>query len=479
MEYKNILWIDDCDTNDAGDIEEDFLENELNGQVSDDTNLIKPYFGEFYKDVKLIKEFVTAIEELNANHSCYDLVVFDMDMKRGMEKDEYDKIKNKLQEKRVNVKEEWDQFSVNAGIYLYFYLLNIGYPNSRMIILTGNGKDLPRERLENAFIATDLSNLVEKKGGEIRDSTEWIKKYYSADDYYCVRRMVYKSCEYWRGYLNQIEEKDIAFNELYYQSTNQVLTKEIFENMLERVELLFPVTRPTDVETVYYQALQVTTMFHEESAKLVNLDKDKYKEIKKYHQMIRNFRNWSAHNKFQATRINASIFIFLFCITLRTYFESESSEEGKLISKNREWYKIYEKEAFECIDFDKLNYARYEEYYRQDWQRHFNKIKNSDDAKKKCWECRDINRLLLESGNCDNKKSNKMEITDCLLNLLENHLVRDEKFRDEGSGYLFSIEYKWNCAHPINKGYIDELLSDSDSYYIGLAIALYLKIKGA
>ena len=72
-----------------------------------------------------------------------------------------------------------------------------------------------------------------------------------------------------------------------------------------------------------------------------------------------------------------------------------------------------------------------------------------------------------------------MEITDCLLNLLENHLVRDEKFRDEGSGYLFSIEYKWNCAHPINKGYIDELLSDSDSYYIGLAIALYLKIKGA
>ena len=177
--YKNILWIDDCDDNDAGDIERDDLEDELNGINRDDTEIIREYFGESYSDVNLVKEFLPAIEELNKNCFQYDLVIFDMNMKEGMESNLFDRIKDSLKENRVNVKEnEWDEFCSNAGIYLYLYLLNKGYPNNRMVILTGNGRNSPQKRLEEACICVDKSNLVEKRGGKIIGDSEWINQYY-------------------------------------------------------------------------------------------------------------------------------------------------------------------------------------------------------------------------------------------------------------------------------------------------------------
>lgn len=480
--YKNILWIDDCDDNDAGNIEIDDLEAELDGIDRDDTEIIRDYFGDSWSDVNLIKEFIPAIEELGKNCFQYDLVIFDMNMQQGMEPDSFDEIKKSLEKNRVNVREKgWDEFCSNAGIYLYLYLLNKGYPNNRMVIMTGNGMNSPRKRLEEACICADKSNLVEKRGGKIEGYSEWINQYYD-DNYYLIRRMVFKACEYWKNELvdKNVDKKNekIAFNEIYYKS-NSGIAKESFINMLERLELLFPVVKPNDTEMIYYQALQVLTMFHEESAKIQKLDK--CSEVKKYHQSVRNFRNWSAHNKMLQSKINDYIFIFLFCVTLRTYFEPINEKTQQQMNKGTKFYDLYEKDVLNRLlsNYETLDYSKYKSCYMVDWERHFKKVINS--SKKKWLGCNDINELLLESGNCDNRDSNGMESLDCILNLLENHLIRNDDlkddFRDDEAGYLYSIEYKWSCPNKMEYEYIKTLINGCDqSFYNGLAIVLFLRV---
>ena len=484
--YKNILWIEDCCDNNAGNYD---LEEELNGIKPDDTEIIQNYFGDSCSDVNLIKEFLPAIEELNKNCFQYDLVIFDMNMEQGMEPDSFDKIEKSLGKNRVNikekvvnerekfVKEEWDEFCANAGIYLYLYLLNKGYPNNRMVILTGNGKDSAEKRLADACICSDKSNLVKKTGGKIKGGSEWINQYYD-DNYYLIRRMVFKACEYWKNELKDVNDEKIAFNKIYYKS-NSGIAKGSFINMLERLELLFPVVKPNDPEMIYYQALQVLTMFHEESAKIQRLDK--YPKVKKYHQSVRNFRNWSAHNKMQESKINAYIFIFLFCVTLRTYFVLINEKTKEQMNKETEFFGLYEEDVLNRLlsNCETLDYSKYERWYKADWKRHFEKVKDS--SRKKWFGCNDINELLLESGNCDNKDSNKMKDRDCILNLLENHLIRNDDlkddFRGDEAGYLYSIEYKWSCQNKMEYKYIKTLIDDrNQSFYYGLAIVLFLRV---
>lgn len=478
--YKNILWIDDCDDNNAGNIERDDLEEELKGIDRDDTEIIGDYLGNICSDVNLIKEFIPAIEELGKNCFQYDLVIFDMNMQQGMERNSFDEIKKSLEKNRVNVREkDWDEFCSNAGIYLYLYLLNKGYPNNRMVIMTGNGMNSPRKRLQEACICVDNSNLVEKRGGKIEGDSNWINQYYD-DNYYLIRRMVFKACEYWKNELVKVTDEKIAFNEIYHKS-NSGIERESFINMLARLELLFPVVKPNDTEIIYYQALQVLTMFHEESAKIQRLDK--YPKVKKYHQSVRNFRNWSAHNKMIQSKINDYIFIFLFCVTLRTYFEPINNKTKEQMNKGTKFFDLYEKDVLNRLlnNCETLDYSKYERCYRADWKRHFEKVKNN--SNKKWFGCNDFNELLLESGNCDNKDSNRMESLDCILNLLENHLIRKDDlkddFRDDEAGYLYSIEYKWSCPNKMEYEYIKTLINGNgcnQSFYYGLAIVLFLKV---
>ena len=86
MEYKNILWIDDCDDNDAGNIDEDILEME-EGQ-RDNMSVIQDYFYELADEVCLIKEYKKALEELKSRNARYDLVVFDINMKEGIDEED-------------------------------------------------------------------------------------------------------------------------------------------------------------------------------------------------------------------------------------------------------------------------------------------------------------------------------------------------------------------------------------------------------
>lgn len=470
MEYKNILWIDDCDTKDAGDIEGDPLEDNDDEDNSDE-DIIKDYFYDLSNEVRLIKEYGKALTELQEKHTEYDLVIFDMNMQEGMDEG-FDKIKRRLAEKNVLVPEKnFEGFKEEAGIYLYLFLLNCGYPNNRMVILTGYEKKVPQELLEKAFINPNKYNLVEKqRGGKIDpENKDWIKQYYK-DDYYRVRKMVYKACEYWKEELREKNSEDIVFNTIYFgkdKEQDQKIERDSFLNMLVRIKLLFPVVKPHDCESLYYHALQVTTMFHEESANLTKVDDKEH--LKKYHQSVRNFRNWSAHNKFIYSKIELNLFAYLFCIALRSYFVNEEIQ----FSTDADCYSVYEKDFFDSINVEAVDYNTFDEKYRKDWERHFKKVKNSNNSKKKlCWECKDVHELLLASGKCYNKNSSdKMKLVDCLFNLLGDYIVKTEELNGDND-YEYIIRYAYKRKKMINKVTVDSMMIDT--FFEGWAVRLYL-----
>lgn len=454
MRYKNILWIDDCDVKDAGNIDEDPLEVE-ESQI-DDITVIHDYFYELADDVCLIKEYKKALQELKDRNACYDLVVFDINMKEGIDKTEYPEIEETLKQKRVAVVDDYKEFVEKAGMYLYMFLLNCGYPNERMVILTGNGKSNPREFLKNAYICTDTGNgrdfIVEKRGGKLSaDNKDWIYKYYE-DKYYQIRRLVYKACEYWKEKLAGEKAENIAFNQIYFNKEKEAKIESAgFINTLDRIELLFPVIKPQNPKTVYYHALQVVSIFHEESADIKKLNKNDKIMLRKFHQSVRNFRNWSAHNKFKENSIDGCLFTYIFCIALRTYF----ADIDKQFSVEIEAHEVYEKDYFTKEKVSQIDLKNFKDKYRENWKRHFEKVKESSDNKVKCClECKDVQELLLASGNCNNKDDNKMKLTDTIFNLLKECVKREGELKELEDDFCYRINYKW-----IDNDVLEEKLS--------------------
>ena len=244
--------------------------------------------------------------------------------------------------------------------------------------------------------------------------------------------------------------------------------------MLNRVELLFPTALPQERKRIYYQALQVVTMLHEESAKIEILDqkefKDSYPQIKSYHQAVRNFRNWSAHNQFSSNEIDAKLFAYMFCITLRSYFQPL---ETQFMVKNQDeevadCYDVYEEEYYQLVKSTKIDAGNFKDKYKKVFNKHFEKVENLSD-KRKCWECRNIDELLLASGKCKTSKPDeRMNISDLLLNILDNCIVQKpedciiQKPEEDDCAKKYTIQYIWDDDAPSNLG--SEQLKDGDLF---------------
>ena len=187
-------------------------------------------------------------------------------------------------------------------------------------------------------------------------------------------------------------------------------------------------------------------MFHEESADIKKLHNSP--AIKKYHQSVRNFRNWSAHNKFEKVEIEAGLFMCIFCMALRTYFTNKDEDMS------------YETDFHEFIkaktDNIRKQFCIFENKYIENWNRHFQKICNKD---KNGLLCNDIDELLRTSGNCENKD---MKLEDSLLNLLDK-LKRElgtTSQHDKKQNILnYEITYKWNTENIQEKYEQNELNS--------------------
>ena len=218
-----------------------------------------------------------------------------------------------------------------AGIYLYLLLLNKGYPADRMVIYTGNSTD----SLKSNFPYLKLDNIVRYKGND-EDTLCLETNYYPENSYYRIRRLVLQACDYWKAKIARKKDEEIPFNQIYFsKDTDKQNGIENFKELLERIEMMFPVIPPSSPEKVYYQAARILCEYHEESAKIQVVNYNIYP----LHAVCRNFRNWSSHNRLKKAEMPPNIFALIFCIALRTYFDekqliNEFSKERFYYEKN-------------------------------------------------------------------------------------------------------------------------------------------------
>ena len=348
--YKDILWIDDIDNSDsdAADLEDEYEEDissYSDEMLSDEDkeNLIKQddSLSPYAQRIKLCRKMLSACHEIDTNYRRYNLVIFDMNMTKGWinRADDIKKLSEILSKNKINGYGHDTKEDKIAGIYLYLLLLNKGYPADRMIIYTGNSTD----SLKSHFSYLKLDNIVKYKG-DGKDTLDLETSYYPENSYYRIRRLVLQACDYWKKDIANKKDIDIPFNKIYFsKDTDKQISTENFKELLERVEMMFPVIQPASPKKVYYQAARILCEYHEENTKIQKIDQYIYP----FHAVCRNFRNWSSHNKFHEAEMPADIFALLFCITLRTYFDFlvyvyYNKGKQEKISKFEEKYFAYE-----------------------------------------------------------------------------------------------------------------------------------------
>lgn len=327
--YKNILWIDD----------------EIEGV---ERYLYQPQLS-LKNNITLVKSFEYAVSEITKQYSKYDLVIFDLNL--GEKIFEYipENIKEIFKKHNIILDDNTFKNEDNkkaAGMWLYFLLLSVGYPLNRMIIYSAYIKD-DKDKKNNKFSFKEIPLTFELETLDKRHHSLDIEKYFSGSEnsYYRVRRLVFQACDYWeKEYKNNENASEIPFNEIYELD----IPLNSFKEMLEHVKMMFPVLPPykeEEREKIYYEAARVVSVFHEEQAKINKL-KNK-PEIKKFHQTVRYFRNWSAHNKIKEAAMSADFFAVFFCIALRTYFQDDYNKAldyEKAYFNNQEHEEIEDKE---------------------------------------------------------------------------------------------------------------------------------------
>ena len=333
--YKDILWIDDMDSNDSttadlmaekGKTLEEINKNPEKEKkfISADENLQK-----YIDMIQLSTTMKDAVDEIENNYNNYNLVIFDMNMNRGWGNKEQDVEYINGIFKSQNIK-SFDNNDKIAGIYLYLFLLKKGYPANRMVIYTGNAKSTGEILNDNLYL--DFKGLIKDKNDRIKLA----QNYYPKDGYYRIRRLVLQACDYWKAEIASKKDEEIPFNQIYFsKDTDKQNSRENFQELLERIEMMFPVIPPSSPEKVYYQAARILCEYHEESAKIQVVNYNIYP----LHAVCRNFRNWSSHNRLKKAEMPPNIFALIFCIALRTYFDekqliNEFSKERFYYEKN-------------------------------------------------------------------------------------------------------------------------------------------------
>ena len=351
--YSDILWIDDMDEM-QGSL---YNRKDKYKDQKKKIDFLKNWMPDSYLYIDLIKKMSEAISIITENCSKYNLVIFDMDMRKGFndQKNDQKKIREDFSKYHIMCTDEKDISSNDvmskiAGVYLYLLLLTMGYPADRMIIYTGNlNEDLNKYLKMYSKILVFNENIIIEKDQEHKID---IETYYqevnnkTKNSYYRIRRLVQQGCHYWKEKLKNIRlsaenEKNIAFNKIYFPENNNInrISTENFLELLDRIEMMFPVVPPKFPEQVYYQTARILCEYHENNAAIQKLNN--YEDLYTFHLVCRSFRNWSSHNKFAKAEMTAKIFAVIFCIALRTYFDEKQNEDRHYVPKLKYYEEIY------------------------------------------------------------------------------------------------------------------------------------------
>ena len=320
--------------------------------------------------------FQDAVRKISENYYQYDFVIFDINLEKGFKESKDDPEYLKDEFKKCHISFDYDKISSKegqkeAGIYLYLLLLSKGYPIDRMLIYTGNGADFMNDQIKDKLGYFNFDDKIfQRKTTEHSFSTE---SYFQGNNsYYFVRRLVFQACEYWKDQLKNKKNSEIPFNKLYFGDNAEKLGISVneFTEKLEVLELMMPVSRPSNPEKIYYQIIQNLSAFHEGRVDIKKINE--YPDLKKYHCCMRNFRNWSAHNKLENKKIKKEHFLIMFCIALRTYFngtpetpnfDTDLYDYEKICNFNNSEkpdFSEIEKALKECFEETAYNFQGYE-----------------------------------------------------------------------------------------------------------------------
>lgn len=473
---KHIIWIEDFDNNDTKISQmpsDDEWDSDEDLSLENHQDDIQRTFGKYADNVVLFRDVPEALKFIDEYFSLYDFVVLDINLGKGLNGNKEKIIKEACEKQGILIDDK--DIGKSCGYYIYLYLLKRGFPASNIIMFTANkGIENTTGNWESKFENAGLKppeSIGKGENDEIRpDSIGKNNKIISRieqtykEDYYKTRLLIIKACEYWKAKLLGMEKEDIAFNKIYYVKEDMI-ERTTFINMFDRIEMLLPITIPYCKSKIYYQVMQVVSMFHEESAKI---DKVKKYPVWRYHQAIRHFRNWSAHNKFISDFINDDQFAYLFVIALRTYFGAY--EENKY-NIDTELFHAYEKEL--QLDIEEKLYSNFQAKYIERFEKNFNKVKGNllsllPKEHKRFYACNDVYQIVYESGQCREKS---MEISDLLLVIMHSHiryLPQNSTYTiDEGSlKFSITMDFEWDKDKRIVK--------DKNDYFMYLAYALFL-----
>ena len=473
---KHIIWIEDFANNnitlnqipsdDEWDSEDLSLENH-----QDD---IQKTFGKYADNVIWFRDVPMALNFIDEYFSLYDFVVLDINLGKALNGNKEKKIKEVCEKQGILINDK--DIGKSCGYYIYLYLLKRGFPASNVIMFTANkGTENTtgdwERKFENAGLKPPESigkgendEIGPINIGENNKIISRIEQTYK-ENYYKTRLLIIKACEYWKEKLSGMKKEDIAFNKIYYNTEQDMMIDgTAFINMLERIEMLLPITIPYCKSKIYYQVMQVISMFHEESAKI---DKVKNYPVWRYHQAIRHFRNWSSHNKFISDSINDNQFAYLFVIALRTYFGAYEENEYNI---DTELFHVYENEL--QLDIEEKMYSDFQSKYTERFEKNFDKVKKNLLPKehKRFYECDNVYDIVYESGKC---KEKSMEISDLLLVIMHCHikcLPQNGTYTIEKGSLKFSITITMDFGWDKNKS----IVKDKNDYFMYLAYALFL-----
>lgn len=447
--YKHIVWVDDFDNKNISlssipSDEEWDLEDDIGCPGENHRKDVEDNFGDCSDQVQLITSIPQMVDYIDNNLEKCDCIVLDVNLRKSLNDEQRKSVSESCKRKGIRTDRDLGQ---HGGYYLYLYLLKSGFPADNICMFTGNkGEDNTTGLWERRFREAGMYPPESINRNEPKELQKWIHQIYGKE-YYRIRLLVYQACEYWKGELAKLPSEEIAFNRIYHADKNGFRVEACsFIDMLDRVEMLFPLTQPSNCNRLYYQALQAVAMFHEESAELKALDKAKYSDIRKYHCSVRNFRNWSAHNQFSGDEMDGRLFAYLFCVALRTYFGKCDGQFSVEPGNNSSVYSAYEKEYFENVEGGVFEFEAFREKYRNAFHRHMEKVKNYGDKKIKSWEYKDFNSLLMASGRCRVSGGTKMLFSDILLSITDDWIIQEDKKEDYSRNelkYTYSCSYKW------------------------------------
>lgn len=369
MNHNDILWVEDFPAPEKyiDPLEDD---EESNDDIPDNENYqkeLKDYFPKPYQfRVNIYKYFLKLLLHLEKHFSKYNCAVLDINLANGFnwigdsESDEYyrpkndqeemdeviDKLnkynvilrilKDKISENGISDEEAYkkgyyDQIRINAGYYLYLYLLQRGMPSERICMLTGNKGG---ENSNNTNTSSEWDLLFQQSGlnppksfeknAEKEEFKKWLNNIFTLEYSFrsCIIAMI--GC-----LLDLIETGNIKLRNIWdnkWKDEEKDVGIEDVKHILENVKKIPLRISEEDMESYGYNIIwQLVSPWGDiTNDNITDIDE------KPFYYLLKYTRNWLAHRLIKNLDIISSS--FLIGLSLRGLFDFDDNrlvENGK------------------------------------------------------------------------------------------------------------------------------------------------------